>query len=799
MPAPTTSIYLNSTTPAAPTGNQNVKPQTDGATPEQSISFYPQQATSDLLGVVKPDGISITVDDTGTISSTSTLSAPVLLITPTTETEGLIIRGSNTIAAGWVQGTSYVLPIAGDSGGDLTETIAFSSPVTAGNAIVVIVSGADGETDDLTITDSLSNTYTQIALCNQVTVFIALNISGGANTVSVYGNPLTAGCVLIAEYAGLVMSSAFDTDNTLYYDSYSEVTPSSPNLSMTTSSSDLILTIFASDAVCTPGAAEYTTRLTASNSADDSGTLCLADTVGAAGSYSAAWTSTSFSDMWSALLIGLKGSPSSTQVAPLAVFEDASGDTLSEVNARGQIVLPSTSGLPTNSPLAGALAYDSTTQSPVIYNGSAWVSISSGGGGGSGSGGGALVLLQEQTASNSATLDFTSWYGSDFDSIFIELVNVTAATSGVGILMQVSTNGGSTWDTDSNYNFFDWAKGVAAPGYQAYNQHGGMSAFQWWGPDANDMGNSVGFSGTGHLLNVTGSNIVGAWRGIGQSTSGYWYEIEYGVTYSGTGPVNGIQFLMTSGNIASGIIRIYGISNSGSSAPTTTVGARASLPGTVPASGSVYKCTDSPYEYVSNGTAWLPFIYGYNVVEPILANFTQVNTSATTIDDTHGGLLLSVDSGDNNNNVQLFEQAIPSSGAYYIDAAMLISSWTTNSRAGVVTSGGMTASDVFAINGFGYESSTSWVQEVSVFNTPTDWNNNALETEVTTGAPLIWTRVYDDGTTNLTFYMSTNGYTWRQLYQMARTTYFTPGGAGFGISPYDGNIDVHLVHFSVHT
>ncbi|MHB1673766.1 MAG: hypothetical protein ACYCSP_05895 [Acidobacteriaceae bacterium] len=69
MSQPTTGILLNSTAPAAPAGNQNVKPQSDGATPLQSISFYPQPATAALLGVVKPDGTSITVDATGKISA----------------------------------------------------------------------------------------------------------------------------------------------------------------------------------------------------------------------------------------------------------------------------------------------------------------------------------------------------------------------------------------------------------------------------------------------------------------------------------------------------------------------------------------------------------------------------------------------------------------------------------------------------------------------------------------------------------------------------------------------------------
>jgi hypothetical protein len=69
MPPPTTSIGLSPTIPAPPTGNQNVFPQSDGGQPLQKISFYPQKATTSLLGVVVPDNTSITVDGTGKISA----------------------------------------------------------------------------------------------------------------------------------------------------------------------------------------------------------------------------------------------------------------------------------------------------------------------------------------------------------------------------------------------------------------------------------------------------------------------------------------------------------------------------------------------------------------------------------------------------------------------------------------------------------------------------------------------------------------------------------------------------------
>lgn len=53
MSQPTTSILLNSATPAAPTGDQNATFQSDGSTPLQSITLYPKRATASLFGTVR--------------------------------------------------------------------------------------------------------------------------------------------------------------------------------------------------------------------------------------------------------------------------------------------------------------------------------------------------------------------------------------------------------------------------------------------------------------------------------------------------------------------------------------------------------------------------------------------------------------------------------------------------------------------------------------------------------------------------------------------------------------------------
>lgn len=75
MSQPTPGVLLNSTNPAPPAGNQNTVPQSDGGTPLQRVTSYPQQATDSLLGVVKPDGNTILIAPDGTLSA-NTAGAP---------------------------------------------------------------------------------------------------------------------------------------------------------------------------------------------------------------------------------------------------------------------------------------------------------------------------------------------------------------------------------------------------------------------------------------------------------------------------------------------------------------------------------------------------------------------------------------------------------------------------------------------------------------------------------------------------------------------------------------------------
>jgi hypothetical protein len=125
MSQPTVAILLNSTNPPAPGGNQNVKPQSDGAEPQQSISFYPQKATASLLGVVKPDGTTTTVDGSGVLSAVIPATPVIVSIAGITIDGGglALTTGSKGFLQVPFSGTIIGWTLIGDVSGSASVTV----------------------------------------------------------------------------------------------------------------------------------------------------------------------------------------------------------------------------------------------------------------------------------------------------------------------------------------------------------------------------------------------------------------------------------------------------------------------------------------------------------------------------------------------------------------------------------------------------------------------------------------------------------------------------------------------------
>ena len=181
---------------------------------------------------------------------------------------------------------------------------------------------------------------------------------------------------------------------------------------------------------------------------------------------------------------------------------------------------------------------------------------------GGGSGGG-IVLLEQHTASASASLDFTAWYSSTYDEYLIEILNVIPTTTSRLLYLRMSTDGGSTYDSTAKY-----ADTVFASKTNTYAPSGATMA----SPAA--QFNVIAGTGDG-ISNAATGGAVASLRLFNPGSTTLYKQL-LGTTstitaanllviamkayvYQNTSAVNALQFLMSGGTMASGTIRVYGV------------------------------------------------------------------------------------------------------------------------------------------------------------------------------------------------------------------------------------------------
>ena len=172
--------------------------------------------------------------------------------------------------------------------------------------------------------------------------------------------------------------------------------------------------------------------------------------------------------------------------------------------------------------------------------------------------GGGLEFIASTDANDTATISFTGFDSSKYDSYEFTFANILPATDGVFLSARVSVDSGSNYLGASDSYTIAVAAGVSAGD--------AAQVIQSYLPLGNAAGDG-GFSGTctlfGPHLNVP---TFIQFNGLTAKTDG-GIDTNGGDNY-GSGKtkvatvVNGIQFLMVSGNIASGTITMYGKVNS---------------------------------------------------------------------------------------------------------------------------------------------------------------------------------------------------------------------------------------------
>lgn len=162
------------------------------------------------------------------------------------------------------------------------------------------------------------------------------------------------------------------------------------------------------------------------------------------------------------------------------------------------------------------------------------------------------VLLSTATASNSATLDFTDLTG--YRAYVFDMSALIPATNAVGFTLRISTDNGSTWKSGASDYAYGGARLAGATGYV------NSTAATFMGVVDSVSNSRSGVSGRVIAPSLSsGINAHFVWEVAADLTdSAIWGVFGSGKYAAGTDAINGVRFLMTSGNITSGTVRCYG-------------------------------------------------------------------------------------------------------------------------------------------------------------------------------------------------------------------------------------------------
>jgi hypothetical protein len=176
----------------------------------------------------------------------------------------------------------------------------------------------------------------------------------------------------------------------------------------------------------------------------------------------------------------------------------------------------------------------------------------------------ALVLVEQHTASASAALAFTSCFSSTYKNYVIEISSLIPATNNVDLVIEVSTDGGSTWDTTSGH--YDWHcfrftnSATGASGSTSDASFVLTSGFAVV-PNTASAGGVVGSLKIYNPLGGTSrTRINGTVESVNTGSSSDMMFL-VGGSYNQNTAVNAFRIRASSGNLTSGTVLVYGLAN----------------------------------------------------------------------------------------------------------------------------------------------------------------------------------------------------------------------------------------------
>jgi hypothetical protein len=183
---------------------------------------------------------------------------------------------------------------------------------------------------------------------------------------------------------------------------------------------------------------------------------------------------------------------------------------------------------------------------------------------------GGMVLIKEQTASSSSTISFVDGSGgvvldSTYPIYKFEFINIHPSADDKNFQFNMSSDSGSNYNVTKTTTVF---KANHDEGDSATNLTYDTGEDLAQGTGFQNLANGVGgdndqsLSGTLHLFNPSNTTFVKHFISTIQyyafnNYTNNWYIAGYGNTSSA---VDAVQFKFNSGNIDSGVIKLYGIS-----------------------------------------------------------------------------------------------------------------------------------------------------------------------------------------------------------------------------------------------
>ena len=180
--------------------------------------------------------------------------------------------------------------------------------------------------------------------------------------------------------------------------------------------------------------------------------------------------------------------------------------------------------------------------------------------------GGTLILLSTQTASNSATISFTTGLDSTYDMYEFKFIDIHPRTDIADFTFNMSTDAGSNYNVTKTTTFFrsihDEADTYTNLTYDSGVDLAQSTSFQKL---ALDIGNGADESCAGKLqiFNPSSTTYVKHFiADISLYTQDNFNEYNLSAGYGNTtSAINAIQFKMDTGNF-DGIIKLYGLKKS---------------------------------------------------------------------------------------------------------------------------------------------------------------------------------------------------------------------------------------------